>query len=102
MKIQVDGKIIGELVNNVFTKYVNDKKHLYRRLDAYGIDLKVFEEALEPTNAQIVIHSDSGVYTTYARTYRTHGIVINEGFGRQIMLPRKYFDKENEYQDKLI
>lgn len=101
MLIKLNNKVIGELVDNVFTKPVKKSKHFMRIYDAWGIDLEVFEKALEPPNSRIIINDseEKRTYKTNALTYRVHGIVRDLGFRPQIFLSTKYFDN---LQDKLL
>jgi len=39
-------KKIGELLNRIFYKKVSIKKHLFKKLDAYGIDAEFFNDVL--------------------------------------------------------
>ena len=104
MKIQIRGKTVGTLDNNVFTKNVKESKHLMRAYDAWGIDYGVFINHLKPTNAQILIHDTESdtTYASSANVFEAHGLIKDFGYGKQVFLSRKEFDTHSEQQDKLI
>ena len=105
MNLKFRDKVIGDLEDNVFRKKVKGSKHLMINLDAWGIDEEVFKKHLLPTNAEIRIldvESDI-VFITTASVYDAHGIRKAFGeYGRQIFLPRKYFELKSKNQQKLI
>ena len=68
-------RIIGFLDKNVFTKYVKQSKHLYRKLDAWGIDAKIFTDVLKgQANTIKVIDKETGKnYKTDIATFEKQG-----------------------------
>lgn len=90
--IIVEGKVIGVLEDNVFSKQVIEAKHLMWTLDAWGIDKEVFDKLL--TTALIRITDEKGkVYEASGQMYLKHGVVRDRGHRLQIFLSRRYFDK---------
>lgn len=98
MRFYFKKKIIGELVDNIFIKKVREKQHLFRVLDAWGIDASVFRNYLLPNNAKIKIFDmeNGKVYITDAKTYKEKGQYYHfkkagHDYSPQIFLSRKYF-----------
>ena len=58
MNILVKGMKIGELKDGVFYKKVRKSRHLFRKLNAWGIDGDVFTHQLKPINAKIVVYDE--------------------------------------------
>lgn len=46
MKIVIDNKTIGEINNRTFYKVVSKSKHLFKVLDAWGIDAETFNNTI--------------------------------------------------------
>jgi hypothetical protein len=98
MKIEYGKKMIGEYENNVFKKAVKKSKHLFRKLDAWGIDGKYFAEVLLPNNALIKItdKEENKTYTIQAEEMDKKGQYFHfkgkEDYGNQIFCPRKYWE----------
>jgi hypothetical protein len=100
-----DGKMIGELNGDLFTRTVKSSVHLMVNKDAWAIDYKLFDKYLKPINAKISFYdSETGItYNTDANTYLARGETGEYGsYGKQIFLSRKWFDKNDPNQLKLI
>ena len=97
MKIQnSSGKTIGiyDKENNVFRKKVSAAKHLFKKLNAWGIDGEVFNSLLLPKNTQIEVYDNDTqrLYAVDAKTYALNGKWLHfEGYGSQIFLPLDLF-----------
>ena len=99
--IRLDKKVIGILdwQKRVFVKEVKESKHLFRKLDSWGIDAKFFEDVLLPNNYKIrIIDKERNiVYETDAETFKKNGYYLHfkgkEDYRTQIFLPRRYFEK---------
>jgi hypothetical protein len=67
-------RIIGELFvdKGVFFKQVSKKKHLFRKLDAWGIDAEYFENVLLPNNyfIQILDKDENKYYGIEAQEFK--------------------------------
>ena len=93
MLVKVNGKVIGKLEGDVFSKVVKGSKHLFRKLNAWGVDAEFFTEHLVSTNKTIVVHdSENGItYQTNATSMREHGQYYHFKKGKdhraQIFLP---------------
>lgn len=87
---------------NIFGKSVKESKHLFKKMDAWGIDDDYFTNVLKPRNALIVIHDTENktVYRVRAEVYAKHGKHYHfkdRKTGRtdhraQIFLSRRYFE----------
>jgi len=104
MKLTVNGKNIGsyDMSTNTFTSHRKRSKHLFRALNAWGIDYKKLQ-ALLPTNATIkIIDTESNkVYETDAHTFDREGQFyhfksVNEDHKTQKFLPLFKFKKPPE------
>jgi len=94
-------RVIGLLdyEKGVFVKEVYGSRHLFRKLDAWGIDAQFFEDVLLPNNFTIrVIDKERDiVYETTAIQMKQHGYYYHfkrfEDWRPQIFLPRKYWER---------
>ena len=98
MKIKVKGHIIGELEDGVFVKRVRSSRHLFRKLNAWGIDGNVFTKCLLPINAKIVVYDEEEGkrYECTAKHFDSKGTWLHFKEGTsdhyaQIFLPLKEF-----------
>lgn len=98
--VKVGKRVIGELVDNTYTKRVYYSRHLFRKLNAWGIDGDFFMKKLLPTNATIKIFDADHLlwYFTDAKTFHEQGQFYHfKETGRdhqaQIFLPLEKFSK---------
>lgn len=93
-----DGKVIGwvEELNGsmVFRKKVYESKHLMRKLDAWGIDESVYESIKSQwvEKLQVLDAENSTLYEIPFGRFESNMIVRDYGFGRQVFVPRQYWD----------
>lgn len=95
-----DGKNIGEFDGTTLRKTVNSDKHLFRVLDAWGIDAELLDKILVPKKANIEItDTKTGVvYSISAEYAREHGEFYHfkqakKDHGTQIFIRRKFFSQ---------
>lgn len=93
-----NNKTIGFLdeKRGLFIKKVRKSKHLFRKLDAWGIDYEYFSDILLPNNfkIRIVDLDDMMIYEILASEMKKQGIILQFGdYGKQIFLPRNKFEK---------
>jgi len=105
--IKINNKTIGKLFKErkQFVKTVKLSKHLFRILDAWGIDWGFFEGTLLPEDYEIlIIDKENNInYYSRAKEFRTNGLIREYGqHGTQIFLPRKYFSTKNPNQKGLF
>jgi hypothetical protein len=93
-----DGRIVGwlEEVDDqlIFRKRVKESKHLMRKLDAWGIDESIYE-SLKTQWVEKLQVLDSDTRTLYEipfNRFEQNMIVRDYGFGRQVFVPRQYWD----------
>jgi hypothetical protein len=105
-----NNKVIGILDDKkkIFKKIVWKSKHLFRSLDAWGIDGKFFSEVLLPNNYTIQVHDkeENIIYETTAENIKKHGYFYHfknkrGDWGVQIFLPRVYWKKEDAFLKKI-
>lgn len=92
-------RVIGELYpdEGIFFKKVQMTKHLFRKLDAWGIDAKYFEDVLLPNNYFIQLHDTENhrYYAIEAKEFKKHSTFFHfkdkEDHRAQIFLPRGYW-----------
>ena len=90
------GQIIEHKDGKVFYKEVSEKKHLMRKLNAWGIDEEQFRNVILPTCDYIYVEDKASKvgYITKPSVYKEFGRYLQFGeHRRQIFLPRTYFRK---------
>lgn len=106
MKIEIQTNLgkryIGDYNSETkkFYKIVSESKHLFKKLDAWGIDGYYFEEVLLPNKAVIQIYDKESNFDYYidATDFKKHGMYFhfknnNEDNKAQIFCPRRNFAK---------
>lgn len=94
-------KVIGNLrEDGVFTKHVKESKHLFRKLDAWGIDGAMFKKLLLSKQCHVILVIDDETGKKYMTTpqimdkygdWRTYGI-----HKPQIFLARRYWAQDGD------
>lgn len=86
-------RVIGKIWNSKFYKEVSKKKHLYEKLDAWGIDAEYFDSHVAKCELISILDKDENiVYEVEPRMYRMVGIYKHFPPHRaQIFLPRSFF-----------
>lgn len=100
MIFKIGHKNIGELKDGVFRKEVMKSKHLFRVLDAWGVDSKTLHKL--PEGTKIVIHEleEDKVYTTTKEEFLSLGETYlhfkqpKEDYRAQLFLKRDRFKVE--------
>lgn len=84
---------IGWLSQGVYRKVVSKKKHLFRVMDAWGIEASVVRELDSKKCKQIRIKEldNNIVYVVSFNEFKKKG-VTRTFETEQVFLPRKYFD----------
>lgn len=99
MIVKINQKVIGRFEDNVFRKTVEESKHLFRTLDAYGIDAEVLTKLLLPTNATIEVYDKENQvrYISSAKHWKDNGQHYHfkgrEDYRAQVFLPKNKFEK---------
>ena len=88
-------KVVGTMYDGVVTKHVKKSQHLYRKLDAWSIDKKAFQDWREFGLQYLVIIDDESEteYRASAEMFEAHAQEIDHGHGVQWALPRKHWSK---------
>ena len=103
MNIMVKDKIIGVLDSGIFTKKVKESKHLFRVLDAWGIDEQSFKKLTDETTIRICDIETGTTYEVSKREFSSNMTSRNyPPFGKQVFLPRKYWKIIESKQQKLL
>jgi hypothetical protein len=93
-------RVIGELFpeQHLFKKNVALSKHLFKKMDAWGIDAQYFTDVLKPNNYDIEIYEceEKKIYKTTAEQFvkkGQHYHFINQGIDNraQIFLSRRFW-----------
>lgn len=90
-------KIIGTLKEGIFRKRVKGSKHLYMKLDAWGIDAEIFKDVLLGQTKQIrVLDTETDeIYFVETEKFDKKGSYLHFPPHRaQIFLPRRYWGKD--------
>lgn len=95
-KFMLGRKNIGELDGGVFYKEVLLSKHLFRVLNAWGIDSQTLSSIPAGTKIEIHEQEENKVYKTTKEAYIEHGQYYHFKEPRadhrtQLFLPRKWF-----------
>ena len=93
-----DGKVIGEVIEDVFVKHISGKKHFLRTPAGIACDYDVIFKA-EKLGAKIceVVDDDTGKeYYATINTFRDKYIPIDRGYGKQWVLLFKYWKNSKE------
>ena len=104
MKVEIgkgkNKRMIGEIFpeERFFRKKVKLSVHLFKKLDAFGIDARYFTNVLLPLNYNIeIFESEEGrIYEVEAETFKKHGEYLHfkekkEDHNSQIFLSRRYW-----------
>ncbi len=92
------GKAVGSVINNIFFKKLDSRKHFLRKPPAIAFDVSSIEKA-ERYGASIINVYDTHkkvIYTAKISTLNKNGMKLNRGFGNQIALPLHFWKKESE------
>ena len=93
IRIWAGGKVVGEVVGNVFQKKVRGSKHMLREPKGWALDCQSLEDAVQ-VGAEVVELVDVETDTTYSATVaRIHskGFRLDRGFGQQIALALQHW-----------
>ena len=102
MIVKINNRVIGELVPEyrVFKKTVDSTKHLFLKLDAWGIDGEYFRNVLLPSNYMIEIYdkNEKTLYKADAKLWNKKGQYFHfknkiVDHRAQIFLSRRFFEK---------
>ena len=87
-------RVVGDISEGVFYKKVKESVHLYRGLDAWGIDERLFKTViLANTHLMKILDTENNrLYEIEPKVFKEKGLYRNhKPFGAQIFLPRKYW-----------
>lgn len=90
-----NGRVIGEVVGDTFTKQVRGSIHQLRAPRAWGVDVDALEEA-ERLGARwvVVVDRDDGSrYRASVAAFWERGVRLERGFGPQVALPLAYWQR---------
>ena len=98
--VRAQGKIIGYLSDNRFTKPVIASKHKLRCPPAWAIDAEAFDREVKPNATDIVIiDKETGTkYHASIETFMRHSFKLNRGFGEQWAMPIQFWQVEDNGQ----
>lgn len=87
---------IGTYGEGVFTSHRSSSKHLYKKLNAWGIDCKVLDGLIKDHELHTVIIHDKDTKTTYttkAENFKQYGTILHFKPHRpQVFLPLDYWE----------
>jgi len=100
----VDGNIIGDIENGVFTKRVKGSAHMLRTPPAWAIDCRAFiEEIFSQANTIRIEEIESGTtYEISTKTFNRRKVYMDRGFGTQYYVPLKYWHQIRKGQKVLL
>ena len=94
------GKIIGWIEGDSLNKNISSSKHMLQKPKGLAWDFSVLELARKENLKRICVH-DKETGNEYKATLEDifhYGVRINRGFGEQIVLPLKYWQKKAQGQ----
>ncbi len=89
-------RMIGQIKDRVYMKEVWESKHLYRKLDAWGIDSEVFNGMLNQETDMLVVFDkqNSLFYEVSTKDFKAKGTYLHfKPHRAQIFLPRSQWRK---------
>lgn len=85
---------VYSLKGNVLFKTARESIHFLRKPPAIAIDLEIFNSKKDLIEYVQVYEKENGFYYTARKIdFIKFGIYLDRGYGRQIALPLKYWDK---------
>lgn len=90
------GKAVASLVGDTLTKRVRASIHMLRKPQGWAMDSAILEAAKQD-GAQTVEITDIETDTRYTApisAFERHGLTIDRGHGRQVVLPLAYWQIE--------
>lgn len=90
-------KKIGTLKDGVYRKKVKGSIHLFRKLDAWGVDAEFFNNDLKDkaNDIRILDTEEQTIYSVKVKYMEMHGQYLHfKPHRAQFFLPRKYWKKE--------
>ncbi len=101
--ITLQGRVIGVIEGNTFTKTVHGSKHQVRSPPAWAIDAEVFDREIKPNCRQILIidRETNNRYRTSVDTFDYKKKAFDRGYGRQYYLTLNYWSNENDGEKQL-
>lgn len=92
-------KQVGAVENETYIKKVNRSKHFLRNYGGYAIQKDVVEALKVREVKEIVVKEDSGnVFSISLAAFLEHAIKFDYGFGEQIVVPEKWWRKQEKNQ----
>lgn len=89
-------KTIGEIEEGIFTSYRKTSQHLYRKLNAWGIDYKALKGMVENEKVHTIRIVDTETNTEYkvnATTFFEKGTVLHfKPHRTQVFLPLEFWE----------
>jgi hypothetical protein len=98
-----NGRVIGSIKGDTLTKKVKKSKHLLRKPRGWAWDCEIIRKAraIGATKVEIIDTENGVEYHAPVSAYLQHGVEIDYGFGRQIVLPISRFHVQRAGQMKL-
>lgn len=91
-------RLIGNFEGGVFTSKRQSSKHLYKKLNAWGLDVKAYDGLLKNQKLHTVRIHDIDTQTTYstkAENFKKYGSILHfKPHRTQVFLPLDYWDKD--------
>ncbi|KUK10662.1 MAG: hypothetical protein XD50_1028 [Clostridia bacterium 41_269] len=97
-------RIIGRIEGNTLIKTVKRSKHFHRKTKSWGIQLAAIPqlEQIGVTQIRLNIKDTGEALTAPLQTLKTKGFVVDYGYGKQLLLPEKYWEAEGVKQLNLF
>lgn len=100
----VDGNIIGDIVNGIFTKRVQGSAHMLNTPPAWAIDCAAFKSQVLPNAHTIRVEDTESdvIYEVSTKLFDDKKVYLDRGFGAQYFLILKHWCEVRKGQPSLL
>lgn len=97
-------RMVGWLKDRIFRKKITGSVHIYRKLDAIGIDAELFKDTLlgQADSIRVLDKETNDIYEASVKLIDEKGQYLHfKPHRAQIFLPRRYWDKSKHEETKV-
>jgi len=101
--IYAGDKVVGQIEEGVFIKWVVGRLHRLRKPPAWAIDARAFDDHIRGGCHTIQILDKEGLeYSVSVETFIRHMGTLNRNFGKQYYLTLPYWQSKARVQGSLL
>jgi hypothetical protein len=92
--VYAGSRIVGTVEGSIFRKTISGSKHFFRNPPGIGSDISALQDAAAAGASllQVLDRETENVYSAQIKTVYEKGIERDYGFGRQVILPFRYWN----------